>query len=60
MIKAGPCNNLLSATERPGLGYGHAVESCSLLEECDAQGFTALLTASPIQSLTRAISCKPP
>ena len=49
MIKDGACNNLLSATERFKLGYGHAVESCSLLEERNAQDFTALLTAFAIQ-----------
>ena len=58
MIRAGACNSLFSATERLGLGYGHADESCSLLEERNAQGFTALLTAFAIQSLVRVVSCK--
>ena len=61
MIKAGACIHLLIATEGLGLGYGHAVESCSLIEECNAQGSTTLLTAFAHAIIGESgVSCKPP
>lgn len=43
------------------MDYGLAVDNCSLLEECNAQSFTASLTAFAHAFIGEGgVSCKPP